>query len=398
MTTHKPGPWRHYDAIIVGARCAGAATAMLLARQGLDVLVVERGEYGSDALSTHALMRGAVMQLQDWGLLDAVKASGATPVTRTSFHYGDERVNVRVRSEYGVDALYAPRRKVLDRILVDAARQAGARFRFGCIIDGLTRSADGAVSGARLRDEFGRIEEISAGIVIGADGARSTVARSVGAETLVEGQSATAVVYGYIDGLPDEGYRWGFAPGMAYGVIPTNHGAILVFAGVQSAKYRETFAGDLAGGYGRVLEAQSPQLADRVRQARLMERLRGYTGLPGFMRQPYGPGWALVGDAGYFRDPITAHGITDALRDAALLSRAVVSGREFGFAEYRYLRDALSRPLFDVTEAIASFDWSLDDVKRHHIALNAAMKVENAVMSRLDAHPPIARRRIDNAA
>jgi flavin-dependent dehydrogenase len=389
MTTRKSRNPNHYDGVIVGARCAGAATAMLLARQGLEVLVVDRGEYGSDALSTHALMRGAVMQLRSWGLLDAIKASGATPVIRTSFHYGGERVDVRIKSEYGVDALFAPRRTVLDRILVDAARQAGASFRFGCMVDGLVRSADGAVSGVRLRDEFGRVEEISAGIVIGADGAHSTVARAVGAETLVEGQSATAVVYGYFDGLPDEGYRWGFGPGMASGVIPTNDGATLVFAGVPAHKYRETFAGDLAGGFGRVLDAHAPQLAGQVRQARLIEPLRGYTGLAGFMRQPYGPGWALVGDAGYFRDPITAHGITDALRDADLLSRAVVSGQDFGFAEYRYLRDALSRPLFDITETIASYDWTIAEVKRHHIALNEAMKVETAVMSRLGGWPPI---------
>jgi flavin-dependent dehydrogenase len=395
MASSKSGYTNRYDAVIVGARCAGAATAMLLARRGLDVLAIDRGEYGSDALSTHALMRGAVMQLQSWGLLDAIKASGATPVTRTSFHYGDERVDVRIKTDCGVDALYAPRRRVLDRILVDAARQAGARFRFGCVVDHLVRAADGSVIGVVMRDELGRMEEISAGIVIGADGARSTVAREVGAETLVEGRSATAVVYGYFQGIADEGYRWGFAPGMASGVIPTNDGATLVFAGVPARKYRETFAGDLVGGFGRILEAQSRQLADEVRQAKLIERLRGYTGLTGFMRQPYGSGWALVGDAGYFRDPITAHGITDALRDADLLSRAVASGRDFGFAEYRYLRDALSRPLFDVTDAIASADWSMDELKRHHIVLNEAMKVETAVMSRLGSRPPIARRRID---
>jgi flavin-dependent dehydrogenase len=366
---------------------------MLLAREGLDVLVIDRSEYGSDALSTHALMRGAVMQLHNWGLLDAVKASGAAPVRRTSFHYGEERVDVRIKTEHGVDALYAPRRKVLDRILVDAARQAGARFRFGCTVDGLTRTDDGAVSGVRMRNASGRTENISAGIVIGADGAHSTVAREVGAETLVEGNAATAAVYGYFAGMKDEGYRWGFGKGAAWGVIPTNNGATLVFAGVPAAKYRETFAGDLAGGYIRTLETQSAALAREVRQAEPAERLRGFRGLAGFMRQPYGPGWALVGDAGYFRDPITAHGITDAFRDAELLSQAITSGREFGFAEYRHLRDALGRPLFNVTERIADYGWSLDEIKRHHIILNEAMKVETAVMSRLGAWLPIIRRR-----
>jgi flavin-dependent dehydrogenase len=389
MISRETGTSKRYNAVIVGARCAGAATAMLLARQGLDVLAIDRSEYGSDALSTHALMRGAVMQLQSWGLVEAVKASGATPVRKTSFHYGEERVEVQIKAGYGVDALYAPRRKVLDRILVDAAREAGANIRFGCVADSLLRAANGAVSGVVMRDENGQMEEISASIVIGADGARSTVAREAGAKTLFEGRSATAVVYGYFEDIADEGYRWGFGPDMAYGVIPTNDDATLVFAGVPARKYRETYAGDLGGGFRRILETHSPRLAAELRQAKPIERLRGYTGMKGFMRQPYGPGWALVGDAGYFRDPVTAHGITDALRDADLLARAVVSGPDFGFAEYRYLRDALSRPLLDVSDAIASFEWSMDEVKWHHVVLNEAMKVETAVMHRLRAMAPI---------
>ncbi|MFO1026115.1 MAG: hypothetical protein U1E70_13070 [Acetobacteraceae bacterium] len=84
-----------------------------------------------------------------------------------------------------------------------------------------------------------------------------------------------------------------------------------------------------------------------------------FGGRKGFLRQASGPGWALVGDAGYFRDPITAHGITDALRDAELLARAVVTGRP---EEYATVRNELSLPLFDVTDAIAAFDWSVEEV------------------------------------
>jgi flavin-dependent dehydrogenase len=383
---------RRYDAVVVGARCAGAATAMLLARQGLDVLVVDKAQYGSDTLSTHALMRGAVMQLHHWGVLEAVKAAGTAPVRKTSFQYGDECLEVPIKESYGVDALYAPRRKVLDRILVDAGREAGAVFRFGCIVDGLTRNGDGTVTGITMRNANGHAERIAADIVIGADGTRSIVARETQAETLVEGMHAAAVVYGYFRGIEDDGYRWGFGRQVTSGVIPTNDGATLVFAGVPKALYCGTFAGKIPQGFMNVLDSLSPHLVRQVANAEQLGRLQGFTGLPGFMRQPFGPGWALVGDAGYFRDPITAHGITDALRDAELLARAVIGDDGFGFAEYRYFRDAVSRPLFDVTEAIAACDWSLDDVKQHHVALNEAMKVETAFIDRLHARRPLPNR------
>ena len=115
------------DVVIVGARAAGAATALLLARAGLRVQVVDRSRYGADTLSTHALLRGAVVQLHRWGLLDRVVAAGTPPIRATSFDYGSGPITLRMKPSHGVDALYAPRRTVLDPILVDAARAAGAR-------------------------------------------------------------------------------------------------------------------------------------------------------------------------------------------------------------------------------------------------------------------------------
>ena len=128
---HSSIPSSRYDVVIVGARCAGAATAMLLARAGHRVLVVDRGRYGTDTLSTHALMRGAVIQLHRWNVLPAVVAAGTTPVRQATFFYGDESVAVPIAPRDGIDALYAPRRHVLDRLLVDAARVAGADVAYG---------------------------------------------------------------------------------------------------------------------------------------------------------------------------------------------------------------------------------------------------------------------------
>ena len=379
---------KDYDAVVVGARCAGAATAMLLARRGLRVLVVDRGAYGTDTVSTHALMRGAVMQLARWGLLDAVKASGAQPVTRATFHYGDDPVSVAIRPGDGVDALYAPKRTVLDRILVDAARDAGAEVRFGCLLTGVTRAADGRVTGAVIQDRTGATQEVTAGIVIGADGVRSTVAGLVGAETQVAGKAAASVVFGYFPGLPNAGYDWHYRPGMTAGAIPTNDGESCVFVAMPPERFR-------AGGqrpeqvFRDGLAATAPAIAEALAGVEPSGRLRLFGGVTGHLRQAAGPGWALVGDAGYFKDPATAHGITDAFRDAELLARAVIAGTDQALEDYGYLRDALSLPLFEVTEYVAGFGWTLSELKARLPALHEAMKTEASVLRMIAARTPL---------
>jgi flavin-dependent dehydrogenase len=144
------------DVVVVGARAAGAATAMLLARAGLRVVVVDRGRYGADTLSTHALMRGAVVQLHRWGLLDRIIAAGTPPIRRTTFRYANDEIEIPIKASHGVDALYAPRRTVLDPILVDAAQEAGAEVRFSTTVTGLSRATDGRVTGVIGVDAAGR--------------------------------------------------------------------------------------------------------------------------------------------------------------------------------------------------------------------------------------------------
>src|SRR5215213_1178579 len=174
----------HYDAVIVGARCAGAATAMLLAQAGLRVLAVDRQSYGSDTLSTHALMRPAVMQLSRWGLLQPLIRSGAPVIASTTFHYGDQEVTVPIRPEPDIPGLIAPRRTVLDRMLVDAARAAGATVLHDTPVHDLVFDPHGRVRGVLLRDAAGQTCTVSADLVIGADGLGSFVARKVEARTL----------------------------------------------------------------------------------------------------------------------------------------------------------------------------------------------------------------------
>lgn len=375
----------HYDAVIIGGRCAGAATAMLLARAGMKVLMIDRQTYGSDTMSTHALMRTGVLQLERWGVLPAVMAAGTPAIRTTTFHYGCDSLSLGIKPEHGLAHLCAPRRTVLDRILVDAARGAGADVRHGVVLSRLQIDHEGRVVGVLMRDADGNSTAVRSDIVIGADGRQSTVAALVNAGTYLKGQSASGYVYGYYEDLERSGYHWHFGENVAAGVIPTNDGQHCVFAGVAGTAFRDTFHGNVEGAFLKVLAANSPHLSDDVSRARLVGRLRGFAGVPGHLRQPYGLGWALVGDAGYFKDPLTAHGITDALRDAELLARAILDGRECALEAYQHERDALSQSLLHVTEAIASFRWSLDEIKNLHASLSASMRAECEYMAGLPA-------------
>jgi 2-polyprenyl-6-methoxyphenol hydroxylase-like FAD-dependent oxidoreductase len=381
---------RSYDAIIVGARCAGAATAMLLARQGLRVLAVERSRYGSDTLSTHALMRGGVLQLHRWGVLGRLRAADTPAVRTTRFFYGDEVIELDIKARDGVDELHAPRRTVLDTLLQDEAHASGAEIVHGVRVVDLMRSNGGRVSGVVVEQSDGTATELEAGIVIGADGVRSTVARLVDAEVVHAGVHATGNVYGYWRGLEVEGYHWYYRPGVSAGAIPTNDHATCVFVSMPQRRFREEIRSDIDTGYHRVLTECAPDLTAEVARAERAGRLMAFAGVEGFLRQSWGPGWALVGDAAYFKDPLTAHGISDALRDAELLARAVVRGSDEALADYQTTRDELSLGLFEVTDAIASFDWSIDEVKRLHIDLSREMNREVEAMVRMHDEPEVA--------
>jgi menaquinone-9 beta-reductase len=365
-----------YDAVVIGARVAGAATAMLLARSGLDVLLVEQGIRGADTMSTLALMRGGVLQLARWGLLDAIRASGTPPIRTTTFHYDGQPVEIRIKPRDGVDALYAPRRTVLDPLLADAADASGADVRYRVRFKGLRRDASGRVCGVVLEDAERRVHEVGAGIVIGADGLGSTVAKRVGAGVYRTGPHASAVIYTFVQGLDVDGYHWHFAPGTSAGAIPTTGGDVLVFASMPRERFLREARSDVAATFHAVLASAAPSFAAALRLVPPRTPLRGFAGHPGIFRQAWGAGWALVGDAGYFKDPLTAHGITDALRDATLLARAVVAGTDAALAEYQAIRDELSIGLFDITDAIASFDWDTPRLQALHRSMSDEMARE----------------------
>jgi 2-polyprenyl-6-methoxyphenol hydroxylase-like FAD-dependent oxidoreductase len=376
---------KHYDVVIAGARCAGASTAMLLARRGFSVLLVDPLARGSDTLSTHALMRGAVLQLARWGLLDEIRSRGTPAIPTTTFHYGREEVRIPIKPGDGVDALYAPRRTVLDSVLVGGALDAGAEVVHGVALSDLLLDGTGRVRGARLADADRAVIEVTADLVIGADGVRSKVARLVKADTTTTASHAAASIYGYWKGLPADGNHWYYDTDVSVGTIPTNDDATCVFALVPRQRFDARGSAGLASLHTEALETVSPQLASTVADAEQAEKLRAFPGLPGFFRRSAGAGWALVGDAGYFKDPITAHGITDALRDAELLARAFSQGGDEALQSYEATRNGLAEGLLEITDRIASFEWDLDEVKELHLRLSDEMKAEVQHVLALDA-------------
>jgi flavin-dependent dehydrogenase len=307
-------------------------------------------------------------------------------------HYGAAAETVEIKAKAGVDALYAPRRTVLDSILVDAAAESGVEVRFNVTADELLRDRSGRVTGVAGRDAAGARFVARARFVVGADGMRSMVARETGAAVTQKGAASTAVVYGYYSGADlADGYEFYYQPGVAAGFIPTNDGQVCVWAGVSTERFLAELRTMPDMGFARMLAEASPELLTRVGAARLEGTLHGFPGVPGYLRQPYGAGWALVGDASHFKDPISTHGITDALRDAEYLAQAVeetlaagVEAEAGALERYRETRDRLSHRLHQATEAVARYDWTMDSVRGLLIEMARAMNDEVEALSRLD--------------
>jgi flavin-dependent dehydrogenase len=384
-----------WDVIVVGARVAGAATALLLARAGLRVLCLDRARYGSDTLSTHALMRGGVLQLRRWGLLDAIIAAGTPAVRRTVFHYGDDAVSVTIRPASGVDALYAPRRTVIDAVIADAAAESGAVVRYGSTVTGLLHEDGDRVTGVVVRDRNGSDRTERATMVVGADGRNSQVAEAVGAPIQTAGRGSSAFVYGYWAGLPADGYQWLYRPGVSAGVIPTNDGLTCVFVGAPPARAAGLVnAGGVEHAFARL--ATDSAVDVRLRDGHRIGNLRYMRGMPSRLRRSWGRGWALVGDAGCWKDPLSTHGMTEALRDAELLAHAVLTAVEPGtgqlraLAGYQSLRDRLATPILQTSDRIAAYDWDLAELRRLLMTLSSAMADEVDVIDSLPAAPWLA--------
>lgn len=345
-----------YDAIVVGARCAGSPTAMLLARQGCRVLLLDRASFPSDTLSTHYIHQPGVARLQRWGLLDRVIASGCPPVEQQTFDVGPFALVGTPPPADGAVAGYAPRRTVLDKILVDAAGEAGVEIREQFGVDELLTDGE-RVTGILGRARDGAPFREHARLVIGADGLRSVVARQTNAPVYNELPSDSFAYYSYWSGVPTRGVELYPRPGRMIIAGPTNDGLTIVIVYWPDAEFHRV-SGDVESAFTDAIDLV-PNLAQRVRAGSRAERFRGTKMLHGYFRRPYGPGWALVGDAGYYKSPITAQGITDAFRDAELLAGAAddaFAGRapfEEAFGSYERRRNEAVMPLYRMTGDLA---------------------------------------------
>ena len=316
-----------YDVIVVGARCAGASTALLLARKGHRVLLVDRNTFPSDLrLSTHLVWQPGVAALKRWGLLDELAESGCPAMTTAALDVGPFTLTGTIPAADGIGEAYAPRRTVLDTMLVKAAVRAGAKLWEGCTVDELV-TADGPgarVRGIRGRTRGGQAVTATATVVVGADGMRSPTAARLQAPTYLKRPARQGTYFTYWSGLPNRVNTLYTRPYRSVVTIPTHDDLTLIVVNWAIDDYRAV-RHDIEGHYHRTIAEVAPELAEQLRGGRREDRWIG-AAVPSYFRRPYGPGWALVGDAGYLKDPCTAQGITDAFRHAEFLADALDDG------------------------------------------------------------------------
>ncbi len=350
---------KSYDAIVVGARCAGSPTAMLLARKGYDVLLVDKATFPSDTMSTHHIHPPGVAALQRWDLLDRLEATGCPPVETYSFDFGPLTISGSPQPVEGIARGYCARRTVLDKLLVDAAAEAGVEVREAFTVEEIL-SDNGTVTGIKGHaGKNGSTVTEKAKVVIGADGKHSLLAKTVNPEQYDDRPSRQAMYYAYWSGLSVEGFDVTIRTdnGRGWAAIPTHDDLTVVPFGWPVDEFKAN-RGDIEGNFLKAMEL-APEFAERIRAAKRESKFIGSAELPGYFRKPFGPGWALVGDAGYHKNPITAMGINDAFRDAELVVGALdaaFSGKrsyEEGMREYQGTRDEEAMPVYQFTDDFA---------------------------------------------
>ncbi|MBZ0289791.1 MAG: FAD-dependent monooxygenase [Anaerolineae bacterium] len=363
-----------YDAIIVGARCAGSAVAMLLARQGFRILLLDRATFPSDTLSGHFIFYPGVQQLSRWGLLESIIASGCPPITSFSTNLGDFTLRGTVEPIDGVPGAIGPRRTILDTILVEAAAQAGAEVRTGFTVTDVIWDGD-QVTGIRGHVQHGQPVTEHAAIIIGADGKHSRIAQLVDAPTTQEVPPLTCLYYSYWSDFPCDGFELNWRPRRLTLTFPTNDG--LTFQAIEwpRAEFQALRSG-LETNYLDTL-TMMPDLRERLAGARRASIIYGTGDTPNCFRKRFGPGWALVGDAAHVKDPTPAQGISDAFADADVLAEKL--GRAFSgelpietaLTRYETERNQRALPEYERTCQMAHLEgWNAPDV----LALRAALR------------------------
>jgi 2-polyprenyl-6-methoxyphenol hydroxylase-like FAD-dependent oxidoreductase len=374
-----------YDAIIVGARCAGAPTAMLLARKGYRILLLDKATFPSDTISTHIIWPHGAEIMDRWGLLDRLAATGCPPIAlNLIFDVGPFALKGAVTDTNGGRGGFCPRRTVLDKLLVDAAVEAGVELREGFTVQELLWDGNRA-AGIKGRSRTGDTVQEWARVVIGADGVYSLVARAVEPPEYDVKPPLTTNYYSYYSGFEADDLEEYVRDYQAVGCFPTHDGLTLIAVLWPSSRFQEVRA-DIEGQVRKVLES-TPTVRDRLQAATREEKWVGTAGVPNYFRQPFGPGWALVGDAAYNKDPITAQGISDAFIDAEALATALDdgwSGRRplcDALVECQTGRDQRTKPLYDFTCQMATLAPPPRPMQQLFAALRGNQEATNQFLS-----------------
>ena len=382
-----------YDAIIVGARCAGSPTAMLLAREGYRILLVDKATFPSDTISTHILWPHGAALMDRWGLLDALAATGCPPVAlRLIFDVGPFALKGGVVDTNRGRGGFCPRRTVLDKLLVDAAVEAGAEVREGFAVETLLWDS-GRVVGIKGHSRTGSSVDERAQIVIGADGVHSLVAKAVQAAEYDTKPALTTNYYSYYSGFEADDIEMYVRDAHAVGCFPTHDGLTLIAALWPSSRFQEIRT-DIEHHFRKALES-TPTVTRRLEGARREENWFGIAGLPNYFRQPFGPGWALVGDAAYNKDPITAQGISDAFIDAEALAAALGDGwsgrRQLvqALTANQTSRDRRVKPIYEFTSQLATLEPPPPLMQRLFLALRGNQEATNQYFTAITGSRPL---------
>jgi 2-polyprenyl-6-methoxyphenol hydroxylase-like FAD-dependent oxidoreductase len=397
-----------YDAVVVGARCAGAPTAMLLARQGLRVLLVDKAAFPSEILKGHVIKPAGVARLARWGLLDDLLATGCPPIRHTRIRFAhspgcsdtDERTPGQLnaspawamsRQTFPPNVqLLTPRRHVLDWVLVQGAIKSGAEFRDRSSLTNLIWE-DGRVTGVELGGPRGERWRERCSVVVGADGVRSRVARLVGSEVTAAWPAATVAYWAYWSGI-----TWNppttdlLCDGRLMGASPTHGGESLMFVQIPVTRV-SAVRRDRVSEYDAAMAVFA---GDLLHGATRTTRVFGVTELPNYFRRSHGPGWVLVGDAGHHKDPLAARGIVDAFRDAEAAAEAIAAGLDVGHLDrrlgaYETARDQSSYEVAERNAVLARMDRPVEELMGDWAALADA---EARADADLLAAPPVGAR------
>lgn len=310
-----------FDVIVVGARCAGSPLAAFLAARGLAVCVVDRASFPSEVPSTHMIHPSGVLGLERLGLLERLLATGAPPLDRGGFVIDDVHLTLDPRVAARFEAPWlCVRRTTLDSLLIEAAERAGVQVRRQTAATGLIYE-DGAVRG--IQTQSGTIR---APLVVGADGPHSAIAGFVGSREYHVTAPERLFLWAYFEGAaaPKGRADLGRAGDIGFLAMPTDGGLFMAGIGVPMSM-RGAYLADVEKNFANGI-AQVEHLVDVLRPATRVGPVRVMARWHGYFREATGPGWALVGDAGHFKDPTPAQGISDALRQAERLAQSIEMG------------------------------------------------------------------------